>query len=229
MRTTARACAVMALSIGLTSCALFRPSAVTPPPLPAPARAAPGAAKAPEAVVGVASWYGREFQGRPTASGDAYDRHDLTAASTVIPMGSRVRVTNLDNRQSVEVTINDHGPFVKGRSLDLSEQAAKIIGMTKNGTAKVRMEVLSKPAGSRDVGTALRYFVQVGSFESKDNAERVRKRAASHFPDVRMTTGEEGGRQLYRVRMGAFATRTEAERRAEAAERMGLPSVLVAE
>ncbi|MGH7948645.1 MAG: septal ring lytic transglycosylase RlpA family protein [Candidatus Binataceae bacterium] len=187
-------------------------------------------AKPPQtSIVGIASWYGPGFHGQPTSSGEVYDEHDLTAASTVIPIGSRVLVTNLSNDRSVEVTINDHGPFVKGRTLDLSQKAARMIGLIKDGTAEVRMDVLSKPEGSREVGTPPRYFVQVGSFVNRANAERVRAEVASRFPDARIATVGFGGRQLYRVRMGGFDARADAERRAAATARMGFQSVLVAE
>ena len=184
----------------------------------------------PEAsIVGIASWYGPGFDGHPTSSGEIYDQHDLTAASTVIPIGSRVLVTNLSNGRSVEVTVNDHGPFVKGRTLDLSQKAARMIGLIKEGTAEVRMDVLSKPAGSREVGTLPQYFVQVGSFVNRANAEVVRVALAGRFSDVRITTADSGGQQLYRVRMGAFETRADAQRRAAVTARMGFQSVLVAE
>lgn len=226
-RRIALECAFVALSVSIASCAIFRAAPVAPPP-PPPAPAP--AAKPPEAsIVGIASWYGPRFDGRPTSSGEIYDQHDLTAASTVIPIGSRVLVTNLSNGRSVEVTINDHGPFVKGRTLDLSQKAARMIGLIKEGTAEVRMDVLSKPEGSREVGTRPRYFVQVGSFVNRANAEYVRAAVASRFSDVRITTADSSGQQLYRVRMGAFGTRADAQRRAAVTARMGFQSVLVVE
>ncbi|MGH7865310.1 MAG: septal ring lytic transglycosylase RlpA family protein [Candidatus Binataceae bacterium] len=215
------------MSVTIASCATFRrapPAPPAPPPASAPTAWPPAAS-----IVGIASWYGPGFDGHPTASGEIYDQHDLTAASTVIPIGSRVLVTNLSNDRSVEVTINDHGPFVKGRTLDLSQQAARMIGLIKEGTAEVRMDVLSKPEGSREVGTAPRYFVQVGSFVNSTNAERVRDAVARRFSDVCIATGDSGGQQIYRVRMGAFATRADAQRRATAAAGMGFQTVLVAE
>jgi rare lipoprotein A len=92
--------------------------------------------------VGVASWYGREFQGRPTASGERFDMHDLTAAHRTLPFGTRVKVTNLQSGKSVVVRINDRGPHKPGRVIDLSYAAAKQLNMIEPGTARVRIEVL---------------------------------------------------------------------------------------
>jgi rare lipoprotein A len=92
--------------------------------------------------VGVASWYGREFQGRPTASGERFDMHDLTAAHRTLPFGTRVKVTNLQSGKSVVVRINDRGPHKPGRVIDLSYAAAKQLNLIEPGTARVRIEVL---------------------------------------------------------------------------------------
>ena len=109
------------------------------------------------AVVGMASWYGPGFHGRKTSAGSYYNQEDLTAASIEFPLGSRVMVTNLDNGRSVEVTITDRGPFKKGRKIDLSHKAARVIGMLDQGTAHVRISLISKPRGTREVGAPLRY------------------------------------------------------------------------
>src|SRR6185295_16723968 len=85
---------------------------------------------------GVASWYGPGFHGQPTSSGAIYDQHALTAAHQKLPLGTRARVTNLDNGKSVEVLVNDRGPFAKGRIIDLSYAAAREIGMVGPGTAR---------------------------------------------------------------------------------------------
>jgi len=91
---------------------------------------------------GIASWYGQEFQGRPTASGERFDMHALTAAHRTLPFGARVQVTNLENGKSVVVRINDRGPNQKGRLIDLSYAAAKQLDLIGTGTAKVRIQVL---------------------------------------------------------------------------------------
>jgi rare lipoprotein A len=92
-------------------------------------------------AVGLASYYGREFQGRRTASGERYNMYDLTAAHPVLKFGSRVEVTNLKNGRKVRVRINDRGPFKNGRIIDLSYAAAKKIGMLSRGVVKVRIKV----------------------------------------------------------------------------------------
>jgi rare lipoprotein A len=91
---------------------------------------------------GYASWYGRDFQGRPTASGEIFDMYAYTAAHRDLPFGTRVRVTNEANGHSVVVRINDRGPWVEGRILDLSYAAAQALGMLEAGVARVRLEVL---------------------------------------------------------------------------------------
>jgi rare lipoprotein A len=90
--------------------------------------------------VGKASWYGSGFHGRQTASGEPFDRNDMTAAHPTLPMGTKAKVTNLENGKKVEVTINDRGPFAKGRAIDLSQKAASKLEMEKDGTAQVKIE-----------------------------------------------------------------------------------------
>ena len=178
----------------------------------------------------MASWYGPGFNGHKSAEGGIYDQEDMTAASIAFPLGSRVMVTNLDNGLSVEVTITDRGPFVKGRKIDLSRKAARVIGMLDQGTARVRIALISKPAGTRDVGAPLRYWVQVGSFSNRETAEQVRDRLASSYADVHIVDVLDAAqRHYYRVRMGAFATRSAAETRAADSAGFGLPVVIVTE
>lgn len=117
------------------------PPAAAPAPEPAPE---PGVA---ESLTGLASWYGKDFHGRLTASGEPYDMAALTAAHQTLPFGSRVRVTNLANGRSVVVTINDRGPFVDSRLIDLSHAAAKKLGILQDGVAEVRVDVLAEVAG----------------------------------------------------------------------------------
>jgi rare lipoprotein A len=95
----------------------------------------------------VASWYGKKFNGRPTASGERFDMYAMTCAHKTFRFGTKLRVTNPDNNKSVVVTVNDRGPFIKGRTLDLSYGAAKKIGMIKKGVGRVKMEYLSSKRG----------------------------------------------------------------------------------
>ncbi len=128
---------------------------------------------------GLASWYGGKFHGRRTASGEIFDTGQLTAAHRSLPFGTRVQVTNLENGRSVVVRINDRGPFVEGRVIDLSRAAAARIGITGKGVASVRLEVVEAgrdpPAGP--VPAASLYAVQLGAFRDWDNARRLQERA----------------------------------------------------
>ena len=94
--------------------------------------------------VGLASWYGPGFHGRLTASGERFNQNDLTAAHRKLPLGSEVRVTNLENGRSIVVEINDRGPYVAGRVIDLSKAAARRLGIVEEGLAKVRVEASSQ-------------------------------------------------------------------------------------
>jgi rare lipoprotein A (peptidoglycan hydrolase) len=116
---------------------------------PAPAsqaheEATPAGQPAPPQVV-TASWYGPGFHGQATASGETFNQHALTAAHRTLPLGTEATVTNLETGQSVTVTINDRGPYVPGRHLDLSQAAAKQIGLLKKGVAKVQLEAKRPP------------------------------------------------------------------------------------
>lgn len=97
--------------------------------------------------VGEASWYGKDFHGEKTASGETFDQHDLTAAHPTLPLGTEATVTNLETGKSVDVEINDRGPYTKGRDIDLSKEAAKEIGINKDGAAPVKIEAKVPPPG----------------------------------------------------------------------------------
>ena len=100
-------------------------------------------------AVGIASWYGWHFHGRRTASGRRFNMFALTAAHRTLPFGTRVRVTNLANRRSIVVTVNDRGPFARGRIIDVSRRAAGDLGFRRAGTARVRVEVVGAGKGRR--------------------------------------------------------------------------------
>jgi rare lipoprotein A len=117
---------------------------------------------------GLASWYGGKFQGRLTSSGEVFDTNQMTAAHKHLPFGTLVKVVNLDNNKSTVVRVNDRGPFVDGRVIDLSRAAAERIDMVGTGVARVSLEVLAFPPGS--------YAIQVGAFSVEANAERARAR-----------------------------------------------------
>ena len=118
------------------------------PPVPQPkttAKKTPSARKAHPYQVGTASWYGEYFQGKDTASGEPYDMYDMTAAHPSLPLGTYVKVTNLRNGRAVVVRVNDRGPVVDGRIIDLSYGAAKVLHMEHHGIQQVRLDLMSEP------------------------------------------------------------------------------------
>ena len=164
-----------------------------PPPTSAPPTSAPGDETAGAATAashgghetgetGLASWYGHPYHGRASASGEIYDMEQMTAAHRTLPFGTMVRVHDLDNQKSVDVRINDRGPFVDGRVIDLSHAAARVIEMIGPGTAQVQLEILSLPAAM-----ASPFFgVQVGAFRNRDNAERLRREMEAKYGSARL-------------------------------------------
>jgi rare lipoprotein A len=129
---------------------------------------------------GIASWYGVPFDGRATASGEIFDMHKLTAAHRTLPLGSVVQVASLVNGKNVQVRINDRGPFVEGRIIDLSHAAAQAISMP--GVANVSLHVVAKPV-TRGIEE---YAVQVGSFPTQKEADRLRVTAEAKYGVARI-------------------------------------------
>jgi rare lipoprotein A len=175
---------------------------------------------------GVASWYGPGFHGHATTSGEIYDQADLTAAHPTLPLGTRAHVTNLDTGRSVDVRINDRGPFVKGRAIDLSYAAAHTIGIVGPGTARVRIEVIERPPGGY---STVRYCVQVGSFSEAEKAAALRANLAPRYGDVYISPVRARADLFYRVRVGPYAERHDAERRAVELTTIGVPAIVTEE
>ncbi len=142
-RTLVRFAIGVSLSLAIYACSAQAPNPPPLPPPPPPVQPAPPVAETPHEVgkpkVTTASFYSPALQGHPTTSGEIYNEHALTAASRTLPIGTHAKVTNLKTGKSVVVRINDHGPFVKGRGMDLSRDAAKRIGIDHRGVAKVRI------------------------------------------------------------------------------------------
>jgi rare lipoprotein A len=207
------------------ACSTTTTTLSTPPPAPS----VPPPPASATTKYGTASWYGPGFNGHPTSTGEIYNQDDLTAASTLYPLGSHVMVTNLDTGKSVEVRINDHGPYVKGRKIDLSHKAATVLGVIGPGTAPVRLDLVSTPPGSSPPGTPPQYFVQIGSFANSANADHLRSQLAAYYSDVRVDQVDAGSHRFFRVRMGGFATRNLAEARADQSSRFRLPMIIVSE
>jgi rare lipoprotein A len=170
-----------------------------------------------EVQYGVASWYGPDFHGKPTSSGEVYDMHQLTCAHNTFPLGTVVMVTNLENGRSLELKVNDRGPFVKERIIDLSYAAAQILGMWEKGTALVKVEVVGPL-----IEQIQRFTLQVGSFIDEVSAQKLADELRKSFENVYVTTVETFTQKYYRVRVGQFETRESALGFAEKLSQMGL-------
>jgi len=137
---------------------------------------------------GLASWYAGKFQGRTTASGERFDTNKLTAAHKTLPFHTVVRVTNVESSRSVDVRINDRGPFVEGRIIDLSRAAAEKIGLTGRGVVQVRIEVLSSPKNAAQRG----FIIQVGAYSNSKNAFKVKDLLEFHGLPVKLEKTDTG-------------------------------------
>ncbi len=179
--------------------------------------------------VGVASWYGKKFHGRRTSSGEIYDMYHFTAAHKTLPLPSYARVTNIDTGKTVVVKVNDRGPFVKNRLIDLSYAAAKKLGYDDKGTARVEVQVLASP---RSTGVGAGYergelvippikqqtstpglFVQVGAFSDALRADTLAARLREFFQQpIKVTPFKNAqGVTLNRVRIGPLGDGSTAE------------------
>lgn len=168
------------------------------PTLPAPTRPRAPTAPIVQGEEGIASWYGKPYHGRATASGEIYNMYDMTAAHRTLPFGTQVRVHDLENGQDVVVRINDRGPFVEGRIIDLSYASAQAMHMPS--TALVRLELLNLAGGAG--GEPGIFAVQVGAFQDRRNAERLKAQIAPHYGPVTIQTFDRGDAVFYRVRVG---------------------------
>jgi rare lipoprotein A len=159
---------------------------------------------------GIASWYGPDFHGKRSSSGEIYDMHDMTAAHKTLPLGTLVRVRHLQTRRSVEVRINDRGPFVGNRIIDLSYEAARRLGVIGPGTAPVEIEAIGTLAGSPVDLYSGNFTFQVGAFSSRENAERLGAELNPRFGNAHIVEFEQGGRVFYRLRVGKCTSLDEA-------------------
>ncbi len=176
---------------------------------------------------GIASWYGPGFHGKATASGDIYNQNDLTAAHQTLPLGTRVMVTNLENGRAAEVTINDRGPFAKSRIIDLSYSAAQSLDMVGPGTALVRVDVIDSPTKIQTIRSSLDYTLQLGSFAQLENAQQLRNRLAKSFRDVVIAPLLSKDATYYRVHLGKFASRSDAEEQARQVSQAGYSVIIM--
>jgi rare lipoprotein A len=165
--------------------------------------------------VGTASWYGPGFHGKKTSSGEVFDMHGFTAAHRTMPFGTTLKVKNRENGRWVRVKVNDRGPFVRGRILDLSYGAAKELDMIGTGTALVEIQVVGRaednvrPAREKE---ETGYTVQVGAFIQEENALKLREQLQRRYQPVYIRIAETSERRYYRVRVGRLPTEEQADR-----------------
>jgi rare lipoprotein A len=187
------------LGMALFGCGEKKKVRAAPPPAPSPARGGVPAAFIEE--IGIASWYGHPYHGRASASGEIYDMEQMTAAHRTLPFGAQIRVHNLTNEKTVEVRINDRGPFIDGRIIDLSRAAARSIDMLGPGIARVRLEMISAPAAVAPGS----FGVQVGAFKVRENAEKLKLEMEAEYGSCRMVL-RAGDPPLWRVLVGREPT-----------------------
>jgi rare lipoprotein A len=158
---------------------------------------------------GVASWYGKQFHGRRTSSGETYDMYAMSAAHTVLPIPSYARVTNLGNGRSVVVRVNDRGPFKSSRVMDLSYAAAYRLGMIADGTALVEISAIdpsarqAPPAATAVKTEGAGLYIQVGAFANRQSASRLQGELHRQgYDDAFISNARRGQTSLFRVRLG---------------------------
>jgi rare lipoprotein A len=186
------------------------------PPAASPPSGPPSAAERQPPIPGeyeeqgIASWYGVPFDGHRTSNGEIYDMRQLTAAHRTLPFNSIVRVTNLSNGMHVDVRINDRGPFVANRVIDLSLAAAQAIQMVGTGTAPVRLDLMS--GSNPQVGA---FGVQVGAFLVEANAEKLKAQLSARYSSISIMSYDSPNGLFYRVRVGRLPTEEAAQQLAD--------------
>jgi len=190
---------------------------------------------------GNASWYGKKFHGRPTASGERFNMYKESAAHKTLPLGTFVRVVNFSNKKQIIVKINDRGPFVKGRIIDLSYAAAKKIDLIGPGVARVRVVTLGRQVGQLKSPQGIKpvveirdlnlgdFTVQVGAFQNKDNALKLadRLKVIFDYVDVSVHDARGGEGTLYKVRVSKSKTLNKAGEIEKKLEAMGFDKAFI--
>ena len=188
---------------------------------------------------GKASWYGSDFHGKTTSCGEPYDMYAMTAAHKTLPMGTHVKVSNLRNGRTAILRINDRGPFVAGRIIDLSCKAAQELGVAQTGIAPVRVEAV-QVASEEHIGQdtfwkvepmpSLRYglfTIQIGSFREPVNAHRLKDRMAGNYKEAQIALYDNRGTQFYRVQVGSYRDLLAARQELEVLRRNGFGDAFV--
>jgi len=177
---------------------------------------------------GVASWYGPGFHGKKTATGEIFDMYAMTAAHKTLPIPSYAQVTNLENHRSIIVRINDRGPFVRNREMDLSYGAAKILDMAQDGTGAIEIKAISPSQALPQLqqiaaSQEQEVYLQIGSFGSVKKAMKLKNKIAAYDlpePDIRPSTYKKS--TLYKVQMGPINSTTTANQLNEQLARIGI-------
>jgi rare lipoprotein A len=193
--------------------------AQTPPAQPSPVQ--PSATPLIEETTGYASWYGHPYHGRRTTNGETYDMNTMTAAHRTLPFDTVVKVTNLSNGKTVTVRINDRGPFVKDRIIDLSYIAAKQIDMVGPGTARVNIEIL------KSVPNPFPLAIQVASFKEEVKAKKLQTDLKERFAPVALQEYESSEGTFFRVLVGQFKDSQEAQAALKMLRRENLDGFMV--
>lgn len=187
---------------------------------------------------GKASWYGRKFHGRKTSNGEIYNMYAMTAAHKTLPMNTWVSVHNLENDKKIVVRINDRGPFVRGRIIDLSYTGAKRIGIVGPGTTNVTVTALGRATSySKKTKNPVEFkpvdywkgnfTVQVGAFHVKSNAEKYRNKLSKKYKNAHITKFTDDRGTFYRVRIGKFTNLKNADKLSEKIIKKGRGSAFV--
>jgi rare lipoprotein A len=185
---------------------------------------------------GLASWYGHKFHGRLTSNGERYNMYGRTAAHKTLPFNTYIRVINLRNGKKTVVRINDRGPFVKGRIVDLTYTAAHELGMVEDGIVPVTIEALGYARKKRKQGKVVRVYekpasyqsgdftIQVGAFAQRDNALRLHASLSRKYSEATVVAFDWGTRRFYRVRVGRYTRLDQAESAAMRLRGQGFPN-----
>ncbi|RLJ00082.1 MAG: septal ring lytic transglycosylase RlpA family lipoprotein [Candidatus Aenigmatarchaeota archaeon] len=189
---------------------------------------------------GLASWYGRKFHGRKTSNGETYDMYKISAAHKTLPFGTYVRVHNLSNGKKLDVRINDRGPFVRGRIIDLSFKAAQELGIVGPGTASVEIvamgvavkqepEIKNKKAYKPVDYYSGNFTFQVGAFIERENAEKLKVKLEQKYKNAHIAKFDNGSQIFYRVRVGKFSTLQQALAQEKIMTDDGYDPIIIAE
>ncbi len=186
---------------------------------------------------GIASWYGRDFHGKLTSNGEKYDMHDITAAHKLLPMQTMLLVQNRDNGKKLVVRVNDRGPFIQGRIVDLSYGAAKKLGLVNTGTARVTITALGEVKGKTSQGNIIfkeqadlrsgEYFVQIGAFTKKYNALELQDKFSKAHHKAIIRKAHVKGKLFYRVQVYVGQTLNNARKSEKALLKKGYKGAFI--